>query len=59
MSPKPCDLTGPLCLYVCITFGMYILPTIDTKFYFCVLRVTYAGHVLKMASLLSAEYAIF
>ena len=33
-----------------------VLPNLGT-FYFCVLHITYARHVEKMASLRSAEYA--
>ena len=53
MSPKPSDFAGPPCLYnVC--YGTYVLPNLCTNFYFCVLRIMYARHVAKMASLLSA-----
>ena len=42
-------------LYV---YGTYVVPNLGTTFYVCVLRITYARHVAKMASLLSALEAV-
>ena len=58
-APNLAILLGPhVCIiYVCIYYSTYVLPNLGTKFCFCVLQ--YSRHVPKMASVLSAEYAVF